>query len=152
MSRRKTLIKMRSKPKKPVKQIQDNEINLYDGRSLQEILETIDKGVDLSQVIVDSRYDYDEHEELFFKYQTPEHDEDFQVRMDKYNQDLKNYNKWCQKNKDLIKEELRLRKEEEENKVKKNREVRRRHLEKELGKINKELKRQALGVKAKGRK
>jgi len=109
MTKKKLVLK--KKPAKPEKKTEEHYISLCVGVSVQDILERVHKlGVPTSEVILKREKYYDGYE---WAYKTPEDAALFQVRMDKYERDLKRYVQWQED----YKEEIAIRLQED--KVKK---------------------------------
>ena len=111
MPRRKSLIKIKKKPEKPTR---------FENIPLERVM--INMFNKLDQVIsyfhdrsenVKIEYDCVYGEDLEFVVYGQEPFQEYIERLERYEKELEKYNTWYERNKDLIEEELRLRKEAE---------------------------------------
>jgi len=115
---KKVLIKLKSKPAKPVRQKKVRYSETIEGDiTLQYVLD-LTKGIDPKEVIIDYDYYYD-YSSCEIVWHREETDEEFKVRMDDYLEKKKKYDKWYKDNKELVDQEIERRaKEEAEKKLK----------------------------------
>lgn len=122
----KRVFKMRPEPKAPVRFAYSNQVSLIEGATLEELIQKLPEGTDLSKVTVGEEKDYGYGEdcsyEMFLQYPMQEDDESLQTRVEAYNKKLTLWKKWYEANEVQImsrqaeeqksKEEKALRKEE----------------------------------------
>ena len=89
---------MKSRPTKPFRTKVTHKVDVYDGISLQCMVEKIGEGVDFSKVHI-VKEGYYEDQEVYLEYTLAETDEEFAKRIKKYNDSLKKYNQWYTENK-----------------------------------------------------
>lgn len=142
------LIKIRSAPKRPERKKVKIEYILYDGDTLDSVINYfLTKGCDITNVYVDCYSDeYYNISNLRFISTRDETDEEYNQRINKYQNELEKYNRWYNDNRELIERELTRRREEEQRKLvrKTEREKRKllkdkKMLEKQLSKIEEQI-------------
>lgn len=136
---RKSLIKIKQKPKKPVKKKSiRHSISIYafcdSLSSLIDRVKEINPDQDLDEVYFEYAHGYEDDIDLYICFTAPELEKYYNERLESYNKRLDKYNKWYEKNKVLIEKELKLRDAEAMEKVKYEEK-----LEKELSKIQGKL-------------
>ena len=128
--------RMRTKPKKPKKEILKHRIYIDDRDNLQEILNNIPLGVLYQNVHIEFDYSPDLYKDPSLVCLIEESNEKFEQRMKDYYKNLNKYNKWLKENKENIKQ---YKKEKEDTKSKREKEKLNR-LKKEKEKIEKRIK------------
>jgi hypothetical protein len=140
----KALIKIRSKPRKPRRRNVSDMVEVYDGQSLQEVINFLK--ADPSQITFDINYGdpydccgYGGGGSVYAKFSRPQTDEEYEEDMKRFRERKRKYDAWYSENKELIEREIQRRKDEavarKERVMKKERE----RLEKELAKLQKKL-------------
>ena len=109
MKKSKPIIRIRPKPQKPIPQkvleiIYDSDID-RDNLTLQKVQDAFN-GADLKDISV-----YSGSSMTYFEGPVSESDESFSERVAQYEKDLKEWFEWREKNKKLIKKELKRKKE-----------------------------------------
>lgn len=137
MAKRKKF-RIRSKPKKPKRQILRESTDLYDGMSVQDILDQIVGPP--SAAILEIAYWYDDCS-VSVNYRYEELDEQYQARLDIYESKLETYNQWYDENCEAIEEELRLREIEEKEAIEKRKEKELARARKDLANLQKKIER-----------
>jgi hypothetical protein len=129
--------KMKKPPEEPVRKIKNiHKITIYDGDSLKKIIDSIPSELLNSACFGFEHFDYyDNHSEVFIKYEMPESDEEYNKRYNKYLIELKKYNEWYEENKETI-TNLVIKKKET---VKKALNTQISNLEKQLEKLKKRV-------------
>jgi hypothetical protein len=133
ISKRKPLIKLRSKPKAPKRKINRVNYSCFDFDNIQDILDLF-PNIKPKDIMID----IDDYDCLFYA-NMPESEESYKKRMNEYFDKVMRYNDWYIKNDELIIEEMRLRKEEKLKKEKEWKEKQQKKLEKEIKEAQKKL-------------
>ena len=107
--------KMKSEPIKPTDHLVEEIKYLIErGDSLGMAIGWAEENnLDVHNIHIEDTGSWD-YPELYFIIHKKETDEEFNERVEIYNKQLKQYNKWCQSNKVQIEEVKRLKKEEED--------------------------------------
>lgn len=131
-------MKLRTKPKPPVRIEERGGIYEVAGKTVGEILNKLNiAGADINKTYISLYHEEDDWPRVEINYTVYETDEDFLARQNKYEEDLSSYNQWLKDNK----EEIEIEKKRLAAKAKANREARlardRTRLEKELAKLEK---------------
>jgi len=134
MAKRKALIRLRGKPKKPVRiKNYTYRFTVWDGYSAKDVVDWAEAfNVPLDQVLFEKDY-YDDEHAFIFCGEEPEGI--FDKRVEEYAKKLKSYNEWYAKNKYVIEEEKALRKVEKADK----KEKKKAKLQAEIAKLEKEM-------------
>ena len=99
------IFKMRAKPAKPVRKRNITvEMPIYNDISLKEIIDYFsEKGYNnLEHIVFEDCSFYPDCREYYFSFCRDETDEEFNKRLEKYKERLKEYNKWYAENKEEI--------------------------------------------------
>lgn len=140
---------MRRKPSRPTRKKIPVHRSMYDSISGEEILKILaeadDQGVEPKDVLLHIETYWDDCEHAF-KWDRPETDEEYQVRLEKYKKDLQKWKDWATKNKEKIdkyEQEQRAKAIEEaehqQRMAEKEKRRRLKKLEKELAVLKKEV-------------
>jgi hypothetical protein len=143
----KMLIKMRPKPKRPVRATKKYRWFLEEGESLGGIARYfIQLGFSPEDVRFGGNYSEYDYNEYYFYIEGPESEEEFGARLLEYEQKMQKYHNWYEENRALIEQELeRRRLVAEEKKIKDEEKAKKRLIKakekaiKELAKIEKQL-------------
>lgn len=139
------LIRLRNKPKKPVKAASVAEtFRIDEGDTIYSILAQL-PDADLNKAYIDVDYDYEPYGNdrwaiISVVFNREESDEEFAERLDIYERGMSLYNAWYEENKDLIERELERRRIEKEKATQKEIEKVAAQKEKEILKLEKKLK------------
>jgi hypothetical protein len=109
--------------------------------TLEEFLENIPEDISPEDISICFRIDYGGGTSITAEWQEEESEDQFRRRLSRYKYSLDRYNAWYSKNEEKIKEELRLRALEEEDKERKRQERQLKSKEKERKRLEKEIKR-----------
>jgi len=129
--------KNRKKPVRPARHNKTHRVSLYEGMSLQEVVDAVDDpATAYFETDLWDRYD----RELYFYYTAPQSMELYKAALKSYGKKYLSWYKWYKTNEDKIKEALKSQKEKRAEKEKRALETRRAKLEKERQKIERKLK------------
>ena len=102
---------IRNKPRKPIRINSVKQTKIYDGCTLQSLLNQIPQNVDLSKCIICFNRDYyDDRFDVELTYEFVESDDSLQIRNVDYKIELAEYNKWYEVNKETIECQLEANK------------------------------------------
>jgi hypothetical protein len=134
--------RLRGKPVKPVRKKNVKYTHyLWEGGPLSEVEEWAKAyGADLHDVEIEKEWGYYDEVSVMAVIRVDELKEDYDRRCSYYRTRKVAYDKWYKENKEIIKEELRLRKKEAAEEAKRKKEKEKIRLEKELKKLNRKLK------------
>jgi hypothetical protein len=134
------MIKLRKKPVKPVREYFPQDISLYDGSTLLDVLEAV-KMYSLDPATVKFRVEHGYYDSVnySFQYQMLEPEEVYNRKLQWYEVKLAEYEKWYEKNKILIDKELARQEEVEVVKLLEDKVKTKIALQKELSRIQKQL-------------
>lgn len=140
-------IRLRSKPKKPKRQRLSNRITIDDGDTIARIEDQIrevykiDVPADELVFRVERGYYPDDPDHFYAEWSFMEPEEDYQRRLKKYHERLRDWEKWFQENREAIEATLQARREEAKRRARERIEAERRRLEKHLASLEKKEKR-----------
>jgi hypothetical protein len=126
--------KIRLEPKKPTeKTIKKQHIDIYDDESLSSIVSSIPENISFDDITFHITYD-DDYETAFIEYTVEETDEEFAIRVKRYDEQIVIYNKWLEENK----EQLEIREKEQKEKREKQKENELAKIEKDINRLQKQ--------------
>jgi uncharacterized FlaG/YvyC family protein len=135
---KKARIRLKTKPRKPKKQRIYDEVELYEGQKLAEVVEEL--GVPLDQISIKVEYGYgDDPRRTYLRVDRMQTDEEYEEDLKRYRKRLAKYEEWYKENEEAILAEVERRKEEAEERKRRVLEQERGRLEKELKKLNRHL-------------
>jgi len=145
---KRTIMRMKKMPNRPVRYMERKECPIGDGDTLDKIARFfIDIGIHPTEVRFECYNDYDDYVSCSFYASAPESEEAFNAKIAKYELKLQAYNAWYERNKESIEVELAKKQEQAkekkikaEERAKKNLELDRIRTAKELARIDKKLK------------
>ncbi len=139
------LIKLKTKPKAPKRRKTQVRTELYEGMSLQTLLENFGEEKDLNLVKYEEvgYRDYGDngcgYHDAYFTVLRAESDEEHQKQVERYKVRLAKYEKWYKENEETILAEIARRKQLAENRVLRVAEAEEKRLKKELKKVERFL-------------
>ena len=142
---KKALIKLITKPKAPKRRKTKLQTELYEGMSLQTLLENFSEEKDLNLVQYEEigYRDYRDggggYHESYFSVLRPESDEEHQKQVERYKVLLGRYEQWYKENEETILAEIARRTQNAEDRVLRVAEAEEKRLKKELKKVERFL-------------
>lgn len=107
--------RLRQKPTEPKREIVSRKVQICEGYSIKELLDSLPDNVDFADITIMLSSDYwDNYEYIYACWKEPEDERTFNAKLSYYEKRLEAYNKWYEENKEKIEEELKRRTDKKE--------------------------------------